>query len=416
MPQPFVLFEDLSHADLLPFTYTRPLFALRSGIFTFGERWSHVLGAPLLRHPARRLRACWGDALPGGLLTWVNGKLCPDEELLRLLQACAPGSFYVSEEGELLCAVFEAGRLPAEGEGLLDPALLAEMGLREERIAWAGMALRTMPDLFRLNAALIRYDFPLAAAEVPSQPLRDPYTRVYGADNLYLAPGASVRAAILNAEDGPIYLGPHAEIGEGAIVKGTHAFCEHAFVNMGAKLRGDSTIGPWSKVGGELGNSVLMGYSNKAHDGYLGNSAIGYWCNLGADTNTSNLKNTYETIRLWHYPSRHFRETGLQFCGLMMGDHSKCAINTMFNTGTVVGVSANVFGEGFPRNFIPSFAWGGSSGFSTFRLEKAFQVAEAVMSRRGQRLSEAERALLADVYARSAEFRTWEKRPAAEES
>jgi UDP-N-acetylglucosamine diphosphorylase/glucosamine-1-phosphate N-acetyltransferase len=196
---------------------------------------------------------------------------------------------------------------------------------------------------------------------------------------------------------------------EGAMIRGPFALCEHASVKMGAKIYTGTTIGPHSKVGGEVSNSVIFGYSNKGHDGFLGNSVLGEWCNLGADTNNSNLKNNYEDVKLWNYVTQNFERTGLQFCGLMMGDHSKCGINTMFNTGTVVGVSANIFGSGFPRNFVPSFSWGGASGFETYLPKKAFQTAEKVMQRRGLSLSEIDKTILETIFAKENNYRTWEK-------
>ncbi|MGB1902109.1 MAG: glucose-1-phosphate thymidylyltransferase, partial [Flavobacteriaceae bacterium] len=200
-------------------------------------------------------------------------------------------------------------------------------------------------------------------------------------------------------------IGKDSEIMEGSLVRGPFALCENSVLKMDSKIYGPTTIGPHSKVGGEVNNSVLFGYSNKAHDGFLGNSVIGEWCNLGADTNTSNLKNNYAEVRLWNYDTENFAKTGLQFCGLMMGDHSKCAINTMFNTGTVVGVSANVFGSGFPRNFIPSFSWGGHSGFSTYLTSKAFEVAKVVMQRRGEEFTEHDTAILTEVFELSEAYR-----------
>jgi len=213
----------------------------------------------------------------------------------------------------------------------------------------------------------------------------------------------------LNGATGPIYIGKDAEIMEGAIIRGGLALCEGAKIKMGAKIYGPTTIGPHSKAGGEVNNSVILGYSNKGHEGYLGNSVLGEWCNLGADTNTSNLKNNYAQVKLWNYPEGRFTPTNLQFCGLIMGDHSKSGINTMFNTGTVVGVSANIFGAGYPRNFIPSFSWGGPSGFSSYKTIRAFDVAEKVMSRRDKMFTDQERAILERVYTDSIQYRSWEK-------
>ena len=229
--------------------------------------------------------------------------------------------------------------------------------------------------------------------------------QVLGVENIFIEPGATIECAILNATTGPIYVGKDAEVMEGSVVRGPFALCEGAKLKLGAKIYGPTTIGPHSKVGGEVNNSVIFGYSNKGHDGFLGNSVLGEWCNIGADSNNSNLKNNYAEVRLWDYETGGFARTGLQFCGLMMGDHSKCGINTMFNTGTVVGVSANVFGGGFPRNFIPSFSWGGSSGFTTYLTRKAFEVAEIVMARRDVAFTDDDKAILEHVFEVSKQYR-----------
>lgn len=404
----YILFEDPSHHDLKPFTFTRPIFALRSGILTLQERWEKVLDVSVLGYTVPHLRALFGHPLPESESIWINGKLAPDTQLLDAIKGIAPGT-YVHTKGELLLARFAA---PAswENSGILDASVMESLGLQAVEIAWDGIAIRQMPDIFQQNAALIRYDFDVLTRGRKSKGITDPHTRVYGAENIFVEEGVNIRAAIINAEDGPIYIGKGVQIEEGAIIHGTHAFCEHATVKMGAKLRGDSTFGPHVKVGGEVGNSVIMGYSSKAHDGYLGNSVLGYWCNIGADSNTSNLKNNYAEVRIWNYQQQRFAKTGTQFCGLMMGDHSKCGINTMFNTGTVVGVSANIFGGGFPRNFIPSFSWGGHAGLSTYRLKKVFEVAEIVMKRRSIDLSQGDKDILTHVFEETSGARTWEKR------
>jgi UDP-N-acetylglucosamine diphosphorylase/glucosamine-1-phosphate N-acetyltransferase len=221
---------------------------------------------------------------------------------------------------------------------------------------------------------------------------------VIGEGKVFVEKGAKVECAIFNTHSGPVYIGRNTEIMEGAVIRGPFALCEGAQLKMAAKIYGPTTVGPFSRVGGEVNNSVLFGYSNKAHDGFLGHSVIAEWCNLGADTNTSNLKNTYDIVRIWSYGKQTFLSTSQQFCGLIMGDHSKCGINTMFNTGTVVGVNANIFGPGFQRNFIPSFTWGGTSGHTNYDLKKAIEVAELVYARRQRTFDEVEKELLASVY------------------
>ncbi|RMD70422.1 MAG: glucose-1-phosphate thymidylyltransferase, partial [Bacteroidetes bacterium] len=270
------------------------------------------------------------------------------------------------------------------------------------------LQVRQLWDIFLLNDRAIRLDFELLTHGRRSQPLSASNT-VIGEGPVFVEEGAVVEGATLNATDGPIYIGAHAQVMEGALLRGSLAICDHAVIKMGAKVYGGTTIGPWCKVGGEVQNVVFFGYSNKAHDGYLGNSVIGEWCNLGADTNCSNLKNDYGEVKLWSYEKEGFVRTGQQFCGLFLGDHSKCGINTMFNTGTVVGVSANIFGAGYPRNFVPSFAWGGPAGWSTYRFDKAIATAERVMARRKVPLTPEDRLILMKVFEESARFRHWEK-------
>jgi UDP-N-acetylglucosamine diphosphorylase/glucosamine-1-phosphate N-acetyltransferase len=262
-------------------------------------------------------------------------------------------------------------------------------------------------DIFLLNGQEIRNDYARITANRTSYPIGDKHTIVYGSD-IFIEEGVKIRAAILNAEDGPIYIGKDASIGEGSLIKGPFALCEHGQLSMGATLRGDTTVGPYSKVGGEVSNSVIQGYSSKGHDGFLGNSVIGEWCNLGAGTNNSNLKNNYLEVKMWDYSSESFSPSGRQFCGLIMGDHSKCGISSTFNTGTTVGVSANLFGSGLPRTFIPDFSWGGATGFDTYKLDKMFQTTELVMQRRNQRLTEADQRILEHVFNITRKFRTWD--------
>ena len=229
---------------------------------------------------------------------------------------------------------------------------------------------------------------------------------VIAKENIFIEEGAKLEFVTLNATNGPIYIGKDTQIMEGTVIRGPFALCEGAIVKMAAKIYGATTIGPYSKIGGEVNNAVLFAYSNKGHDGFLGNSVLGEWCNIGADTNTSNLKNNYEEVKLWNYETESFEKTGLQFCGLIMGDHSKCGINTMFNTGTVIGVSSNIFGAGFPRNFVPSFSWGGAGGFTVYMTRKAFETARLVMNRRNIDFDEKEAAILQHVFE---ETKIWRK-------
>lgn len=371
--------------SLLPFSYTRPVAEIRLGILKISEKWQQY-GFQTGFVTEAYLSAKYG-AIDSQIS--VNGALCPDQALVNAINQLSAGQ-----------------RLMSGNE------VLAVNGEAAEEVTFEGEVtiIRNPWDIFRLNRAQIIADFPLVTKGKTSQPVNDPHTVVYGAENLFIEEGASIRAAIINAEDGPVYIGKNAQVHEGAIIKGAFALCESSHINMGAKIKGDTTIGPFSKVGGEVGNSVIFGYSNKGHDGYLGNSVIGEWCNLGADTNTSNLKNNYASVKLWNYAKGGFANTGLQFCGLMFGDHAKCGINTMFNTGTVVGVGANIFGSGFPRNFVPSFSWGGASGFITFQPRKFYEVATAVMQRRSMEFDEQEKTIIDKVFELSGEYRIWDKK------
>ena len=399
-----LLFDDPAiWPHLLPLTYTRPVAALRCGILTVAEKWQHRLGSPSVGHltqPYLQAKFPAGDVAGPALV--INGAACPDDLLVRQVQALGPGqALYCNDT--LIAAHLADGSKVAE---------LVQDGLDITQ-ACEDVSLLTRPwHLFLRNGAEIRRDFALLTAGRTSQPVNDAPTIVYAPENIFVEEGVKIRAAILNAEKGPIYLGRNSEVQEGSILKGPLALGEGAVINAGARLRGDNTIGPYCKVGGEIGNSILMGYSNKGHDGYLGNSVVGEWCNLGADTNTSNLKNNYAPVKVWSHAAQRFVNTGQTFCGLLMGDHSKAGINTMFNTGTVVGVGANIFGAGFPRQFVPSFSWGGPAGFETFKLDKFTEVAERVLARRGLGYDAVEQAIMAEVFRLTAEGRVWEKKAA----
>lgn len=390
-----ILFDDpLLRVELFPFTMTRPTGNLRVGIMTIDEKWSARLGVPAsflteayLQHKFP-LRADTDNLL-------INGALCPDDELLRAIDRLEPEETLVSGDTIL------ASRTEK-------PAWPVLPGARTVAYANPFVLISKPWKIFEENAAQIRADLPVVIRGRVSCTIDDPHTAIYGAENLFVEEGVTVRAAIINAERGPVYLGRNTTIHEGAVVRGAFALCEGAEVNVGAKIRGDTTIGPYCKVGGEVAAAVLHGYSSKAHDGYLGCSVIGEWCNIGADSNTSNLKNNYETVKLWNHSTRDFQDTGLQFCGLMMGDHSKCSINCMFNTGTVVDVFANVFGEGFVHKYIPSFSWGGTHQLTTYKIEKAIETMKRVMGRRNIQPTETDIELLTRIYEQTASQRTWE--------
>ena len=386
----FILFDGAHRQALLPFTYTRPVADIRVGIMTIREKWEFLLRATTTTVTEAYLTDKW-PMVEAEKNTFILGSVIPTTKLASLVRDLKIGEAIYHKE-ELIAFCVEEGAEPILEEytsiDFAEPLIIIKH-------TW---------DIFKNNGEAIILDFDCITEEKMSQNLSQTNT-VIGKHPVFLEEGSTVECAIFNTEKGPIYIGKNATVMEGSIIRGPFALCEHATVKMGAKIYEATTVGPHSKVGGEVGNSVIFGYSNKGHDGYLGNSVLGEWCNLGADTNTSNLKNNYAEVRLWDYEAQSFARTGEQFCGLMMGDHSKSGINTMFNTGTVVGVSTNIFGGGFPRNFIPSFSWGGSAGFVTYKTNKAFEVATKVMERRSIEFSAQEEAILQEVFNLSSNWR-----------
>ncbi|RXG30503.1 GlmU family protein [Leeuwenhoekiella palythoae] len=390
----YILFDGPARKKLLPFTYTRPVADLRIGILTIREKWEKHLGSTTSTITEEYLSEKF-PMVEFEENVMINASYIPTEVLVEQVldlqenQALFDGddivAFYTKDtQEEIDFDTYEQLEVTVEGIFKIENN-------------W---------DIFSKNHEAIQLDYDLItegriSAEIPKG------VQTLHAENIFIEEGAKINFCTLNASDGPIYIGKDAEIMEGALIRGPFALCEHAAVKMGAKIYTGTTIGPYCKVGGEVTNSVLMAYSNKGHDGYLGNSVLGEWCNIGADSNNSNLKNNYEEVRLWDYETEGFAKTGLQFCGLMMGDHSKCGINTMFNTGTVIGVSVNIFGTGFPRNFVPSFSWGGASGFTTYKTNKAFETAKLVMERRNIPFDEQEAAILEHIFEESAKYRRY---------
>jgi UDP-N-acetylglucosamine diphosphorylase/glucosamine-1-phosphate N-acetyltransferase len=387
----YILFDGPSRNNLLPFTYTRPVADIRVGILTIREKWESYLEFTTTTITEDYL----ADKYPMVEMEaniMINASYLPNKELVEIIKGLEENQAIF--KGEDVIAFFSK-----ENQEDIDLDDFEAIEYNED-----GIVIEHTWDIFSKNGVAIIEDFEFITHNRKSQPI--PATvNCLNPENIFIEEGAKIEFATLNANNGPIYIGKNSEIMEGSVIRGPFALCNNANVKMGAKIYGPTTIGPHSKVGGEVNNSVLFGYSNKGHDGFLGNSVLGEWCNLGADTNNSNLKNNYAEVRLWDYETESFARTGLQFCGLMMGDHSKCGINTMFNTGTVVGVSANIFGSGFPRNFVPSFSWGGNGGFTTYLTKKAFEVAKVVMSRRDIDLTQQDAAILEHVFEGTKKFR-----------
>ena len=381
-----LIFSDAQYwGDFLPLTYTKPVSELRTGILTFSERWQKLLNSDEVSYITE-------DYLQKKFKTYekkesllITPNFLPSESVLNQIKNLQLGEALIYEDEVL------AARLDMQDFSLSKIEKMTD--ITEELLFF-----KKATDLFSLNDKAIDFDFELVTKGRTSQELSKTNGFLGKREDLFIEEGAEIEFATLNCKTGKIYIGKNAEIMEGSVVRGSLALCEGSKINMGSKIYGATTIGPHSKVGGEVNNIVITGFTNKGHEGFVGNSVIGEWCNLGADTNSSNLKNNYAEVKLWSYKTKKFEKTGLQFCGLIMGDHSKSAINTQFNTGTVVGVGANIFKSGFPPNVIEHFSWGGFKGDEKFRLATAFEVAEKAMARRKVPLTDEDKEILEWVY------------------
>jgi len=387
----YILFDGPVRNALLPFTFTRPVADILIGIMTIRQKWEMRLGSTITTITEDYLSVKF-PMVEMEENVMINAAYLPNDTLVEMVsdlkenQAIFKGedviAFYTTENQEEVD--FDSYEIIQYN----DDCLTVEN-------TW---------DIFSKNDAAIRSDFNYLTEDRKSQSIPKS-VNVIAPENIFIEEGAKLEFVTLNASTGPIYIGKNSEIMEGTVIRGPFALCENAQVKLNAKIYGATTVGPGSRIGGEVKNSVLFQNSNKGHDGFLGDSVLGEWCNIGADSNNSNLKNNYEEVKLWSYETEGFAKTGLQFCGLMMGDHSKCGINTMFNTGTVVGVSANIFGSGFPRNFVPSFSWGGAAGFTTYITKKAFETAKLVMGRRNIDFDETESAILEHIFEETKKWR-----------
>lgn len=388
-----ILFDPPHRESLLPLTYTRPVAEIRIGILTNKEKWEKHLSGTASYFTENYLVEKYPLHIDDSNIV-INASLLPDEQIVEEIQSLPQGVALMSNN-ELLAV--KASREEIQNFENLSPNQLKvyDGEVRMVKNLW---------QIFSLNGQEIASDFVLITKGRQTAQLSST-VQVINPENVFVEDGFKGEFFTVNASEGPVYFGANSEVMEGTNIRGAFALCDHSTLKLGTKIYGPTTIGPYCKVGGEVNNVVFFGFANKAHDGFLGNSVIGEWCNIGADSNNSNLKNNYTEVRLWNYPDGRFIKTGLQFCGLIMGDHSKCGINTMFNTGTVVGVSANIFGSGFPRNFIPSYSWGGASGFEEFGLKKALGVVKAVYSRRGMELTEVDANILAEIFNQSLPYR-----------
>jgi UDP-N-acetylglucosamine diphosphorylase/glucosamine-1-phosphate N-acetyltransferase len=379
-----ILADNNYHVQLLPITYTRPVAEIRIGVFTIKQRWELLLPGTYSYQTEDYLQPVFPTTIAENNLV-IDATVVPTYKLIAKLSELKQGKLECN--GKIIAAWCKSD----EVKDAFNNTDFCEQYTDEV------IRIANVWDIFSYAGELIKFDFSLVENKKKSALLSSTNT-VIGNYPVFLEEGAVAECAIFNTQDGPIYLGKDSLVMEGSKIRGPFSLGEQGVLKMDAKIYGPTSIGPFCKVGGELNNVVMLGYSNKGHDGFLGNAVIGEWCNLGADTNNSNLKNNYAEVKLWSYEKESFVNTGLQFCGLIMGDHSKCGINTMFNTGTVVGVSANIFGAGFPRNFVPSFSWGGAHGFTLYRLDKALEVADRMMERRGLKMSEQEREVFGYIF------------------
>ena len=389
----YILFDDTCRDRLLPFTHTRPVADVRCGILTMRVRWELYIKEQTTTLTEAYLQQVY-PLHTGADNMYINGAVFATNSLMTAIQGLQPG--HKLTHGNVVIAARSA-------EDILDIKEFHNQinTLPTQHFDGDIYSLKNVWDIFALNDRALRDDYQLLTKGRKSAPIPEGVT-VTGKEHIFIEDTARIYAGcIINATTGPVYIGPDAEVLEGTMIRGPLAMCAHSVIKMGAKIYGATTIGPGCKVGGEINNTVFFANSNKGHDGYLGNAVIGEWCNLGADTNASNLKNNYDEIKIWDEAANTSVRTGLTFCGLLMGDHSKCGINTMFNTGTIVGVSCNLFGAGFPEKFVRSFSWGGSEGITAYDFNRAMETAGRMMARRQMQLSEAEKQMYRHIYDHS---------------
>ena len=386
----YILFDGEYRDNLLPLTYTKPVADLRIGILTIREKWEKYLGFTTTTITEEYL----SEKFPMVEMEqniMINGSVLPTPGLVAMINELKT-SEAIYKSGELL-AFFSNENQEIDFETFHKYEYAED--LIQIKHSW---------DLFTYNGEALEADFDLITEGRESAPIPDT-VHCMNKDRIFLEEDVEIEIGVLNANKGAIYIGKHAQVMEGSMIRGPFAMGEHSVVKMGTKVYGPTTLGPKCKIGGEVNNAIFSGFCSKGHDGYLGNAVIGEWCNIGADSNNSNLKNNYANVKIWEYSAERFVDTGLQFCGLIMGDHSKCGINTMFNTGTVIGVSANIYGSNFPRNFIPSFSWGGAAGLTTYALSKAFETAELVIDRKHEDFTEEDKKIMKHIFDVSSKYR-----------
>jgi len=396
-----ILFDNEAREQLLPLTFTRPMCELRVGILTISQKWERGLGGKVSYLTQDYLAKKYPTQIEAENFV-IDGSVIPTPELIKLVSQLDLNEALMDEDDFIAAKVTNDQIIHL----INNEPIAALEGIDIEGTPF--LKIKHTWDLFRYNKTAIQLDFVALTKNRKSAPISTTNT-IINKHQIFLEAGAKVECSVLNATDGPIYIGKDAEVMEGCLIRGAFSLGDNATLKMGATIYGPTTIGPHSKFGGEVKNSVVLGYSNKAHDGYLGNSVIGEWCNLGANTNNSNMKNNYSTVKVWNYVAGAYVNSWEQFCGLVMGDHTKCGINTMLNTGTIMGIFGNVFGAGFPTKFIPSFTWGGVETSVTYQLEKALQVAEKVYQRRNKPFDEVEQNIIKAIFEQTQQYRHWEQ-------
>lgn len=389
-----ILFDDEYRDDLLPLVFTRPVGHLTIGADTISDKWADMLGGQVSFITQDYLSDKFETIIKSDNYL-INGSVIPDEQLCKLIQDLEVNEALLQGDDMIAARMGEEQFDKLLSDQDIDP--LDGLDISDQEI----IRIRHTWDLVKYNPQVIRQDFDRKTKGRTGETIPAGTHVIGNVKDIFIEDGAEVYASCLNTTDGPIYIAKDTLIMEGSLLKGPLTIGEGSMVKMGAKIYGGTSIGQKCKAGGEIGKSLIYNYSNKGHEGYLGNSVIGEWCNLGADTNVSNLKNNYDEVKLWNYGEESFVKTGEQFLGTIMGDHSKCGISTMFNTGTVVGVCANIFGAGYQPNLIASFSWGGKGSMKTYQINKAFETMTAVLERRAEQLTDTDRELYMHIFKES---------------
>ena len=391
----YILFDGTAHINLLPLTYTKPVADIRIGILTIREKWEKLLATTTTTLTEDYLQGKY----PMVEMTenvMINASFLPTSSLTEIILDLKENQLVIKDDE--IIAFFTK-----ESQEEVDFEAYDRINIDEPIVQ-----LKHSWDIFNYNGEAIISDFELITKGRKSAAIPNSVYCI-NKEQIFLEDGVDIEIGVLNAKNGPIYLGRNTEVMEGSMIRGPFAMGEYSVVKMGAKIYGATSLGPKCKIGGEVNNVVLSGYCSKGHEGYLGNAVIGEWCNLGADTNNSNLKNNYAEVKMWDYEKERFHKTGLQFCGLVMGDHSKSGINVMFNTGTVIGIFANIYGSNFPRNFIPSYSWGGAAGFTTYQMDKVKETAKLVMNRKNEDFTEKDEKILEHIFDITEKFRNFNR-------